>query len=137
LQAALFEGDYINIYWLTAGCQIKAGLGSTLSALRNPGLRQSFCAAERRLLGLSFCEDRSAATTMPNENKMSPDVTRELRSLSHDLSNALETIVQATYLLTQAELPGSARRWLEMMDQASQEAVSLNRRLREILRSQN
>jgi len=74
---------------------------------------------------------------MPNENKMSPDVTRELRSLSHDLSNALETIVQATYLLTQAELPGSARRWLEMMDQASQEAVSLNRRLREILRSQN
>jgi len=67
---------------------------------------------------------------------MSPDVARELRSVSHDLSNALETIVQATYLLTQAELPGSARRWLEMMDQASQEAVSLNRRLREILRAQ-
>ena len=73
---------------------------------------------------------------MPNENRMSPDVARELRSVSHDLSNALETIVQATYLLTQAELPGSARRWLEMMDQASQEAVSLNRRLREILRAQ-
>jgi len=71
------------------------------------------------------------------DNRISPEITRELRSLSHDLSNALETIVQATYLLTQAELPGSARRWLEMMDQASQEAVSLNRRLREILRAQN
>jgi hypothetical protein len=73
---------------------------------------------------------------MPNENKMSSDVARELRCLSHDLSNALETIVQATYLLNQAELPGSARRWLEMMDQSTQEAVGLNRKLREILRSQ-
>ena len=75
-------------------------------------------------------------STMPNENNMSPDVTRELRSLSHDLSNALETIVQATYLLNQAELPGSARRWLEMMEQSTQDAVGINRRLREILRAQ-
>ena len=76
-------------------------------------------------------------TTMPNEKKMSPDVTRELRSLSHDLSNALETIVQANYLLKQAELPGGARRWLEMMEESTQDAVGINRRLREILRSQS
>ena len=71
-----------------------------------------------------------------SNNEMSTEVTRELRSLSHDLSNALETIVQATYLLNQAELPGSARRWLEMMEHSTQEAVGLNRRLREILRAQ-
>ena len=74
---------------------------------------------------------------MPNDNKLPSEVARELRGLSHDLSNALETIVQATYLLGQAQLPGSACRWVEMMDQASKEAVSLNRRLREILRAQN
>jgi len=74
---------------------------------------------------------------MAADQKMSPELARELRVLAHDLSNALETMVQATYLLNQTQLPESARRWLEMMDQASQEAVSLNRRLREILRAQN
>ena len=64
-------------------------------------------------------------------------MVRELRSLSHDLSNSLETIVQATFLLSEAELSGSAKKWVEMMQEASQEAVSLNRRLREILRSQS
>jgi predicted amidohydrolase len=49
----------------------------------------------------------------------------------------LETILQATYLVSQAELPENARRWMEMMDQASQEAIATNRKLREILRSQS
>jgi hypothetical protein len=71
------------------------------------------------------------------ENKIPADIARELRSLAHDLSNALETMVQANYLLAQAELPESARRWLEMMDQATQEAVAINHRLREILRNQS
>lgn len=74
---------------------------------------------------------------MSTERKTSSEVVRELRSLSHDLSNSLETIVQATFLLSEAELPGSAKKWVEMMQEASQEAVSLNRRLREILRSQS
>jgi truncated hemoglobin YjbI len=72
---------------------------------------------------------------MGTENKMTPEIARELRRVAHDLSNALETIVQATYLVSQSDLPESARRWVKMMDQASQEAVTLNRKLREILRS--
>ena len=74
---------------------------------------------------------------MASENKMSPEIARELRSLAHDLSNSLETILQATYLVSQTELPANTRRWVEMMDQASQEAVAINRKLREILRSQS
>jgi hypothetical protein len=73
---------------------------------------------------------------MAPENKIPAEIVRELRSIAHDLSNSLETILQATYLVSQTELPESTRRWMEMMDQASQEAVMLNRRLREILRSQ-
>jgi hypothetical protein len=74
---------------------------------------------------------------MATENRIPPDIARELRALAHDLSNSLETILQASYLVSQTELPVSTRRWVEMLDQASQEAVTLNRKLREILRSQS
>ena len=66
---------------------------------------------------------------MAPENKIPPEIVRELRAIAHDLSNSLETILQATYLVSQTELPQSTRRWMEMMDQASQEAVMLNRKL--------
>jgi hypothetical protein len=74
---------------------------------------------------------------MAAENKIPLEIARELRALAHDLSNSLETILQATYLVSQTELPASTRRWVEMMDQASQEAIVINRKLREILRSQS
>jgi len=74
---------------------------------------------------------------MAAENKIPAEIARELRVLAHDLSNSLETILQATYLVSQSELPDNTRRWMEMMDQASQEAVKINRKLREILRSQS
>lgn len=69
--------------------------------------------------------------------KIPPQVARELRDLAHDLSNALETIVQATYLITQAGPVDSSRRWVEMIDQASQDAVRINQQLRQILRSRS
>jgi len=70
-------------------------------------------------------------------DKIPPEIARELRALAHDLSNSLETILQATYLVSQSELAENTRRWIEMMDQASQDAVKINRKLREILRSQS
>ena len=74
---------------------------------------------------------------MAAENKIPQEIARELRALAHDLSNSLETIIQSTYLVSQTELPENTRRWMDMMDQASQEAVRINRKLREILRSQS
>lgn len=68
-------------------------------------------------------------------DKIPADLVRELRTLAHDLSNALETIVQATYLITQAVPPENSRRWVEMIDQASQDAVKINTKLRELLRN--
>jgi nitrogen-specific signal transduction histidine kinase len=68
------------------------------------------------------------------DDKIPTEVARELRTLAHDLSNALETIVQATYLITQAGPPEDSRRWVQLIDQASQEAVKINNRLREIMR---
>jgi len=68
------------------------------------------------------------------ENKMPRELVQQLRGLTHDLSNALETIVQANYLVSQAALPEESRRWVEMIDKASEEAVRVNRALKEILR---
>jgi nitrogen-specific signal transduction histidine kinase len=75
---------------------------------------------------------------MENSTDKIPAATaKELRTLAHDLSNALETIVQATYLISQAGPPESSRRWVEMIDQASQDAVRINQQLRQVLRAQS
>jgi hypothetical protein len=73
---------------------------------------------------------------MTTANKIAPEVVKELRVLAHDLSNALETIVQATYLLSQSGISEDSSRWVQLLDQSSQDAVRLNQKLREILRSQ-
>ena len=70
-------------------------------------------------------------------DKIPAELARELRTLAHDLSNALETVVQATYLISQAGPPENLRRWVEMIEQASQEAVKINQKLRQVLRSQS
>jgi hypothetical protein len=65
-----------------------------------------------------------------------PEVNARLRTLAHDLSNAIETVTQATYLLAQGKLDESSRKWLEMIDKAAQDAARINREIRELLRSQ-
>lgn len=68
-------------------------------------------------------------------DKIPSELAKELRRLAHDLSNSLETIVQATYLISQSGPPENTGRWVALIDQASQDAVKINQRLREILRS--
>jgi nitrogen-specific signal transduction histidine kinase len=73
---------------------------------------------------------------MPSADEKIPlSLAKDLRMLAHDLSNALETIVQATYLISQAGPNENSRRWVEMIDQASKDAVKINARLRELLRN--
>ncbi len=74
---------------------------------------------------------------MNSSPKYPPDVTRRLRTLAHDLSNALETLLQASYLLNQANLGPDAKKWVQMIDAASQDATRINREIREILRGQS
>jgi hypothetical protein len=61
-------------------------------------------------------------------------ISQELRSLAHDLSNSIETIMQATYLLNQATLDDAGKKWLSLIDQATRDAANVNRRIREVLR---
>ncbi len=66
-----------------------------------------------------------------------PEVNTKLRALAHDLSNSIETIMQASYLLAQCKLDDSAKKWLELIDNATRDAARINREIREILRAQS
>jgi signal transduction histidine kinase len=76
--------------------------------------------------------------TQPAEEegkKLQRETVTKLRTLAHDLSNSIETIMQASYLLGQAKLDDNNRKWLELVDTAAQDAARINREIREILRS--
>jgi signal transduction histidine kinase len=64
-------------------------------------------------------------------------ISKELRMLAHDLSNSIETIMQATYLLNQVKIDDANRKWLSLIDQATRDAAKINRQIREVLRSQS
>jgi nitrogen-specific signal transduction histidine kinase len=64
------------------------------------------------------------------------ETTLRLRGLAHDLSNAIETVMQAAYLLGQNKLDAESKKWVDMINSAAQDAARINREIREILRSQ-
>ena len=72
---------------------------------------------------------------MPNISKMPPETVSRLRSLAHDLSNSIETIMQASYLLSQLKLESTAAKWVTMIEDAAQDAAHVNREIREVLRT--
>lgn len=58
---------------------------------------------------------------------------KEIRRLSHDLSNALEIIVQANYLLGAMSHDESAKQWIQLLDNGVGQAASVNRSLRDYI----
>ncbi|HUB17189.1 MAG TPA: hypothetical protein VL990_01050 [Acidobacteriaceae bacterium] len=59
---------------------------------------------------------------------------KEIRRLSHDLSNALEVVLQTSFLLGTVPLDDDAKKWRSMLDNGVQQAADINRRLREYVR---
>ena len=78
---------------------------------------------------------QQAQARMAESPKMSQDLNKQLRTLAHDLSNSIETIMQASYLLAQAELDETNKKWLELVDNAARDAARINREIREVLRA--
>ena len=68
--------------------------------------------------------------------KLADDTVATLRRLSHDLSNAIENVMQAAYLLAQGKLDENDTKWLQLINSAADDAARINREIREILRSQ-
>lgn len=67
--------------------------------------------------------------------KIPAEINTRLRSLAHDLSNSIETIMQASYLLAQIGLDENARKWSDLIDKASRDCAKINREIRDILRA--
>jgi hypothetical protein len=63
------------------------------------------------------------------------DLAIEIRKLAHDLSNALEIIVQTSYLLSTTEMKEPASDWLRMLDGGVQKALDLNIALRNYIKT--
>src|SRR5580698_6784107 len=59
----------------------------------------------------------------------------EIRKLAHDLSNALEIIVQTSYLLGTVGLKEPALEWHRMLDSGVQKALDINLTLRNYIKT--
>ena len=71
----------------------------------------------------------SANTEIPEE------LALEIRKLAHNLSNALEVIVQTSYLLSTVEMKDPGNEWLRMLDNGVRKALDINLSLREFVKS--
>jgi hypothetical protein len=63
------------------------------------------------------------------------DIALEIRRLAHDLSNALEIIVQTSFLLSTADLKEPASAWLGMLDSGVTKCLDINLELRKFIKA--
>ena len=63
------------------------------------------------------------------------ELALEIRKLAHELSNALEVIVQTSYLLGTLELKEPGSDWVRMLDNGVRKALDLNLSLRNYIKA--
>ncbi len=61
------------------------------------------------------------------------DDAKEIRRITHDLNNALELLVQASYLVNTTELTDQAKEWMKLVDQGIRQATDRTREMREFV----
>ena len=67
---------------------------------------------------------------------LTSEQSQEIRRLDHELSNALEVVIQTSSLLGTVELDDNARQWHRMLDNGVKQAIEINQKLRDQLRIQ-
>ena len=72
---------------------------------------------------------------LPTPGEIPEDLAIEIRKLAHDLSNALEIIVQTSYLLGTVELKEPGSDWLRMLDSGVHKALDINLALRTYIKT--
>ncbi len=85
-----------------------------------------------------------ASPSEPNPPPAASDVTTPtplrsgttIRGLAHDLSNALEIIMQTSFLLGTLDLGENGKEWHKLLDAGVQKATAINRQLRDALRAE-
>jgi hypothetical protein len=85
---------------------------------------------------LSNIVDDDGPHMKTDSSKLPDDVRGHLRALTHDLSNAVEIMLQAAYLLQEANLDADTKKWTQLIEKAADDAARINYEIRETLRSQ-
>jgi hypothetical protein len=67
-------------------------------------------------------------------NEIPEELAVEIRRLAHNLSNALEIIVQTSFLLSTTEMKEPASDWMRMLEGGVQKALDLNLELRKFVK---
>ncbi|MGH9616351.1 MAG: hypothetical protein ACRD28_06375 [Acidobacteriaceae bacterium] len=73
--------------------------------------------------------------SLGNSPAIPPEISTELRRLMHDLSNALEIVLQSGYLLTMADSEEPMKEWIGLLDGGAQQALKIHQQLREYIRA--
>jgi hypothetical protein len=73
-------------------------------------------------------------TALTESNEIPEDLAVEIRRLAHNLSNALEIIVQTSFLLSTTEMKEPASDWLHMLEGGVQKALDINLELRKYIK---
>jgi hypothetical protein len=71
----------------------------------------------------------------PGPSEIPEEIALEIRKLSHDMSNALEIVVQTSYLLGTVELKEPGNEWLHMMENGVRKALEINLALRTYIKA--
>lgn len=74
-------------------------------------------------------------STLTTSETIPADLAVEIRKLAHELSNALEIIVQTSYLLGTVGLKEPGSEWLRMMDNGVHKAMDINLSLRNYIKN--
>lgn len=61
------------------------------------------------------------------------ELSTEIRRMMHDLSNALEIILQSGYLLTTAATEEPVKGWIGLLESGTQQALDIHRQLRDYI----
>jgi hypothetical protein len=86
---------------------------------------------------VNLVKDCSIAMAEPdNTPNESGTRAKTIRELAHELSNALEIIMQSSFLLGTLDLGENGRQWRQLLDGGVERATAINRQLREALRSE-
>ena len=73
-------------------------------------------------------------TTDTTRAEIPEELALEVRKLAHELSNALEVIVQTSYLLGTVELKEPGGDWVRMLDNGVRKALDVNLALRNYIK---
>ena len=86
-------------------------------------------------LSLPNMNEPSQNPPQTGEAKIPEELALEIRKLAHDLSNALEIIVQTSYLLGTIEMKDQGSEWLRMLDSGVHKALDINLALRSYIKT--